>query len=92
MILTMIKLPFFVQKNEIAQITLKSEYGFGKSGNSDKGIGPDTPLTYEVKLNTFEKAKESWQLDADAKLEQVFTNLRPENNISFFLLGQNFQR
>jgi len=60
-----------MKKNEIAQITLKSEYGFGKSGNSDKGIGPDTPLTYEVKLNTFEKAKESWQLDADAKLEQA---------------------
>ena len=60
-----------LQKNEIAQISLKSEYGFGKNGNLDKGIGPDTPLVYEVKLDTFEKAKESWQLDADAKLEQA---------------------
>jgi len=60
-----------MKKNEIAQISLKSEYGFGKNGNLDKGIGPDTPLVYEVKLDTFEKAKESWQLDADAKLEQA---------------------
>ena len=62
---------YFVQKNEIAQITLKPEYGFGKNGNVDKGVAPDSPLVYEVKLNSFEKAKESWQLDADAKLEQV---------------------
>ena len=26
---------------------------------------------FQVKLVSFEKAKESWQLDADAKLEQV---------------------
>ena len=60
-----------MKKNEISQITVKPEYAFGKKGNVDKGIGPDTTLVYEVKLNTFEKAKESWQLDADAKLEQA---------------------
>lgn len=60
-----------MKKNEVSQITLKPDYGFGKNGNVDKGIGPDTTLVYEVKLNSFEKAKESWQLDADAKLEQA---------------------
>jgi len=60
-----------MKKNEVAQITLKPEYGFGKNGNVDKGVGPNSTLVYEVKVNTFEKAKESWQLDADAKLEQA---------------------
>jgi len=60
-----------MKKNEIAQITLKPESGFGRGGCLDKGIGPDATLVYEVKLNSFEKAKESWQLDADAKLEQA---------------------
>lgn len=60
-----------MKKNEIAQITLKPEYGFGINGNVDKGVGPNSTLVYEVKVITFEKAKESWQLDADAKLEQA---------------------
>merc|ERR1712079_841477 len=45
--------------------------GFGKDGNIDKGVGPNKTLVYEIKLVSFEKAKESWQLDADAKLEQA---------------------
>ena len=52
-------------------MTVKPQYGFGKNGNIDKGIGPNKMLIYEIKMVAFEKAKESWQLDADAKLEQV---------------------
>ena len=52
-------------------MTVKPQYGFGKDGNIDKGIGPNKTLIYEIKMVAFEKAKESWQLDADAKLEQV---------------------
>jgi len=60
-----------MKKNEVAHVTVKPQYGFGKNGNVDKGIGPNKILIYEIKMVTFEKAKESWQLDADAKLEQV---------------------
>jgi len=60
-----------MKKNEIAEITVKPSYAFGKDGNLDKGIKPNETLVYEVKLISFEKAKESWQLDADAKLEQA---------------------
>jgi len=60
-----------MKKNEVAQITVKHQYGFGKDGNIDKGVGPNKTLVYEIKLVSFEKAKESWQLDADAKLEQA---------------------
>ena len=37
---------------------------------------PDATLTYEVKLDTFEKSKESWQLDPSQKLEQVGPGFR----------------
>ena len=52
-------------------MTLKPQYGYGKDGNVSLGVGPSKTLLYQVKLTSFEKAKESWQLDADAKLEQV---------------------
>lgn len=52
-------------------MTIKPQYGFGKEGNLDKGVGANKTLVYEITMISFEKAKESWQLDADAKLEQV---------------------
>ena len=55
---------------------MKHQYGFGKDGNIDKGVGPNKTLVYEIKLVSFEKAKESWQLDADAKLEQVIADAK----------------
>lgn len=60
-----------MKKNEIAEITLKPSSGFGSAGYKEKGVPPDSTLVYEIKLNKFEKAKESWQLDADQKLEQA---------------------
>jgi len=60
-----------MKKKETSQITLKPEYGFGTSGNVDKGVGPNSTLQYDITLVKFEKAKESWQLDADQKLEQA---------------------
>ena len=52
-------------------MTIKPQYGFGKEGSLDKGVGANNTLVYEITMISFEKAKESWQLDADAKLEQV---------------------
>jgi len=60
-----------MKKKETSQITLKPEYGFGSTGNVDKGVGPNSTLQYDITLVKFEKAKESWQLDADQKLEQA---------------------
>ena len=50
---------------------MKPGYGFGSTGCAEKGIGANATLQYEMKVISFEKAKESWQLDADAKLEQA---------------------
>jgi len=60
-----------MKKDEEAELTLKPSYGFGSTGYKEKGIPPDATLVYDVKLTQFEKAKESWQLDADQKLEQA---------------------
>lgn len=60
-----------MKKKETSQITLKPEYGFGSTGNVDKGVGSNSTLQYDITLVKFEKAKESWQLDADQKLEQA---------------------
>jgi len=60
-----------MKKNEVAQVTLKPEYGFGSEGNLDKVVPPDATLVYDITLIKFEKAKESWQLDGDQKLEQA---------------------
>jgi len=60
-----------MKKNEVAQITLKPSSGFGVAGNISKGVPPDTTLTYDVTLIKFEKAKESWQLDAAQKVDQA---------------------
>jgi len=34
-------------------------------------VAPNSTLQYDITLVKFEKAKESWQLDADQKLEQA---------------------
>jgi len=75
-----------MKKNEIAEITLKPAYGFGSTGDKAKGVPPDATVVYEVKLNKFEKAKESWQLDADQKLEQA--KIFKEKGTKHFMEGK----
>ena len=61
-----------MKRNELAHITIGPKYNFGKQGCPDKFIPPNdsSPLTYEVYLKSFERAKEGWQMDGDQKLEQ----------------------
>ena len=35
-------------------------------------LSGETELKYTIKLTKFERSKESWQLDADQKVEQVY--------------------
>jgi len=60
-----------MKKKEVAQLTVKPQHGFGASGWQEKEVPGEATLVYEVTLHKFEKAKESWQLDADQKLEQA---------------------
>ncbi|NXD65639.1 FKBP5 isomerase, partial [Eolophus roseicapillus] len=46
-------------------------YGFGEAGKPKYGIQANAELVYEVTLKSFEKAKESWEMDTKEKLEQA---------------------
>ncbi|XP_006633816.1 peptidyl-prolyl cis-trans isomerase FKBP4 [Lepisosteus oculatus] len=59
-----------MEKGEESLITLSPKYGFGTAGNSQFNIPPDAMLNYKIKLISFEKAKESWEMNTDEKLEQ----------------------
>lgn len=57
-------------KDEISRVYLKSNRAFGAKGNEQFGVEPHADVVYEVELKSFEKAKESWQLNGKEKLEQ----------------------
>ncbi|XP_062914055.1 peptidyl-prolyl cis-trans isomerase FKBP4 isoform X2 [Mobula hypostoma] len=59
-----------MEKGEEAIILLKPKYGFGEEGKPKFHIPSNANLVYEVVLKNFEKAKESWEMNIDEKLEQ----------------------
>ncbi|KAF1544121.1 Peptidyl-prolyl cis-trans isomerase FKBP4, partial [Eudyptula albosignata] len=59
-----------MEKSEESVFYLKPNYGFGSAGKEKFQVPPDAELQYEVKLKSFEKAKESWEMNTDEKLEQ----------------------
>lgn len=52
-----------MKAQEKALFKVHSRYAYGAEGNAALKIGPDAQLTYEVELVSFEKEKESWELD-----------------------------
>lgn len=59
-----------MERGEESLVLLKSKYGFRSEGNAKLGIPPNADLQYEVTLKSFEKAKESWEMSTEEKLEQ----------------------
>ncbi|KAJ7332915.1 hypothetical protein JRQ81_015095 [Phrynocephalus forsythii] len=60
-----------MQRGEQCILHIGAQYGFGEAGKRKFGIGPNADLVYEVTLKSFEKAKESWEMDTKEKLEQA---------------------
>ncbi|ELK33795.1 Peptidyl-prolyl cis-trans isomerase FKBP5 [Myotis davidii] len=60
-----------MQREEQCVLCLGPRYGFGEAGKPKFGIEPNAELIYEVTLKSFEKAKESWEMDTKEKLEQA---------------------
>jgi len=56
-----------MKKKEIAQVMIAPRLCQGGSGVSDDNT---ETLKYRINLKAFERAKESWQMDGDQKLEQ----------------------
>ncbi|NP_001084593.1 FKBP prolyl isomerase 4 S homeolog [Xenopus laevis] len=59
-----------MEKGEEADLYLKPKYGFGIAGSAKYQIPPGAELQYDIRLKNFEKAKESWEMNAEEKLEQ----------------------
>ncbi|XP_061583243.1 peptidyl-prolyl cis-trans isomerase FKBP5 [Cololabis saira] len=58
-----------MQKGECCLLFLKPKYGFGSEGKPEYNIGPDQDIVYEVTLKDFKRAKESWEMDLNEKLD-----------------------
>lgn len=47
------------------------QYAFGSAGNVSIGVPPGAYLDYEIELRSFEKAKESWEMDQEEKIDHA---------------------
>lgn len=59
------------KKGERSLLHIKPSKGYGSAGCPEKNIPPNAALDYEVLLKNFEKCKETWEMDADERLEQA---------------------
>ncbi|KAH1186763.1 peptidyl-prolyl cis-trans isomerase FKBP4 [Mauremys mutica] len=75
-----------MEKSEESVVYLKPSYGFGSAGKEKFQVPPNAELQYEVKLKSFEKAKESWEMNTDEKLEQ--SSIVKERGTQYFKEGK----
>lgn len=59
-----------MEQGEESLFFIKPKYGYGKTGNAKYNIPGEATLQYKIKLIAFEKAKESWEMNSQEKLEQ----------------------
>ncbi|XP_051270770.1 peptidyl-prolyl cis-trans isomerase FKBP5 [Dicentrarchus labrax] len=78
-----------MQKGECCLLYLKPKYGFGSEGKPEYKVGPDKDLVYEVTLKDFQRAKESWEMDLNEKLEMSLEVKRKGNQ--YFKAGRHYQ-
>ncbi|XP_050688698.1 peptidyl-prolyl cis-trans isomerase FKBP4-like [Eriocheir sinensis] len=70
------------KKGEKSTIKLSPKYAFGSAGNVSIGVPPGAYLDYEIELCSFEKAKESWEMDQEEKIEHA--KICKERGSAFF--------
>ncbi|XP_068170541.1 peptidyl-prolyl cis-trans isomerase FKBP5 isoform X2 [Antennarius striatus] len=71
-----------MQKGECCFLYLKPKYGFGSEGKPEYRIGPEKDIIYEVTLKDFQRAKESWEMDLNEKLN-LATGVKHKGNQYF---------
>ena len=57
-----------MKKKERVEVKLAPKYAYGSTGKPEKNVPPNAHVTYEIDLHSFERAKESWQMDAEMKV------------------------
>ncbi|KAM1265581.1 hypothetical protein ACFX2J_035250 [Malus domestica] len=60
-----------MKKGEVALLTIAPEYAFGSSESHQElaVVPPNSTVNYEVELASFEKDKESWDMNTEEKIE-----------------------
>lgn len=75
-----------MEQGEEALFIIKPKYGFGNAGNEKLGVPGGATLQYKITLTTFEKPKESWEMNTSEKLEQSV--LVKEKGTQYFKEGK----
>jgi tetratricopeptide (TPR) repeat protein len=78
-----------MKKGEVALVTVAPKHAFAATGapaGGDRGllaaVPPEATVTYEVTLQSFEKSKETWEMDVSEKVEAALA-LKERGNAAF---------
>ncbi|XP_027334320.1 peptidyl-prolyl cis-trans isomerase FKBP62-like [Abrus precatorius] len=74
-----------MKKDEVALLTIAPEYAFGSSESQQElaVIPPNSTVYFEVELVSFEKEKESWDLNNTQEKLEVASKKKEEGNVLF---------
>lgn len=73
-----------MKKGELALLTIAPEYAFGSSESQQElaVVPPNSTVYYEIELVSFDKEKESWDMNTDEKIEAAGKK-KEEGNVLF---------
>merc|ERR1712083_284339 len=71
-----------MNKGEKATFKVRSDYGYGATGNKDLGIEPNADLVYNIDLISFENEKSSWDMDTKEKIESMIKKKKEGQHFS----------
>ncbi|KAL3604675.1 hypothetical protein D5086_005534 [Populus alba] len=73
-----------MKKGELALLTIAPEYAFGSSESQQElaVVPPNSTVCYEIELVSFDKEKESWDMNTDEKIEAAGKK-KEEGNVLF---------
>ncbi|KAF5746276.1 peptidyl-prolyl cis-trans isomerase FKBP62-like [Tripterygium wilfordii] len=80
-----------MKKGELGLVTIAPEYAFGSSESQQElaVVPPNATVCYEVELVSFDKEKESWDMNAQEKIEAA--GKKKEEGNAFFKAGKYFK-
>lgn len=80
-----------MKKGEVAVVTISPEYAFGSSGSQQElaMVPSNSSVLYEVELVSFDKEKESWDMNTQEKIEAA--GKKKEEGNALFKAGK-YQR
>ncbi|TQE12382.1 hypothetical protein C1H46_002035 [Malus baccata] len=78
-----------MKKGEVALLTIAPEYAFGSSESQQElaVVPPNSTVNYEVELASFEKDKESWDMNTEEKIEAA--GKKKEEGNALFKAGKH---